>query len=251
MAPEHRVPDSTSGARRWTVIVTSTVLGGMIAAVGVIGSEALEPRLTENTRAALDVAGFTSVDVRFDGREAFLSSPTSSSGRLAAAVRVVEEVEGVRWATIVSDAHADADAGGVSTPTPTATPSPTPTQVPLDPVTERWLTEADVLFAADSVVLTDDALMQLSQVAELLIDRPDLRLAVTGHIAIATGTEADAIAFSELRAQAVVDELLRRGARPGQLIVIGAGSGDAVGDNTTPEGAASNRRVTFAIQEGD
>ena len=106
MAPEHREPDTTSGARRMAVIVTSTLLGGMIAAVGVIGSEALEPRLTANARAALDDAGFTSVDVRFDGREAFLSSPTSTSGRLAAAERVVEDVEGVRWATVVTDADA-------------------------------------------------------------------------------------------------------------------------------------------------
>lgn len=247
MAPEHRVPDPISGARRWAVIVTSALLGGMIAAVAVVGSEALEPRLTANARAALDGAGFTSVDVRFDGREAFLSSPTATAERLTEAERVVEKVEGVRWATV--DEGTSDDQGGVSTPTPTATPSPTPTQVLLDPVTERWLTETDVLFDADSLALTDAALTQLSQVATLLTDRPDLRLTVTGHIAIATGTEADAIAFSELRAQAVVDELLRRGARPGQLTVVGAGSGDPVGDNATLEGAASNRRVTFAIQE--
>jgi outer membrane protein OmpA-like peptidoglycan-associated protein len=244
--PSHRVPDTTSGARRMAVIMTATLLGGMIAAVGVIGSETMEPRLTENARTALDAAGFTSVDVRFDGREAFLSGTTSTSGRLAAAKRVVEEVDGVRWATVVGDADATTG-GGVSTPIPTATP--TPTEVPLDPVTERWLTGTDVLFEPDSVALSDAALTQLSQVAALLTEKPSLRLIVTGHIAIATGTEAEAIAFSEVRAQSVVDELLRRGARPDQLTVVGAGSGDAVGDNATPEGAAANRRVTFAIQE--
>lgn len=245
--PSHRVPDTTPGARRMAVIVTATLLGGMIAAVAVIGSEVMEPRLTENARAALDDAGFTSVDVRFDGREAFLSSPTSTSGRLAAAERVVEDVDGVRWATVVSDA--EATTGGASTPIPTATPSPTPTEVPLDPETERWLTGTDVLFEPDSVALSDAALTQLSEVAALLTDKPRLRLIVTGHVAIPTGTEAEAIAFSAVRAQAVVDELLRRGASPGQLTVVGAGSSDAVGDNATPEGAASNRRVSFAIQE--
>ncbi len=245
MAPEHRVPDSTSGARRWAVIVTSTILGGMIAAVGVIGSEALEPRLTESARAALDDAGFTSVGVRFDGREAFLSSASATPERLAAAERVVEELEGVRWAT-VDDGIGTGD-GAVSTPTPTATP--TPAEEPLDPATVSLLTGMAVLFDADSVALSDTALAQLSTVAALLTEHPELRVTVTGHIAIATGTEADAIAFSALRAQAVVDELLRRGATPGQLRVVGAGSGDSVGDNATPEGAASNRRVTFAIQE--
>ena len=243
--PDHRTPDPTAGPRRMAVIVTSTLLGGMIAAVGVIGSEALEPQLTENARAALDDAGFTTVDVRFDGREAFLSSLTTSSGRLAAADRVVEQLEGVRWATVVSDS--DPAGPGVSTPIPTATP--TPTDVPLDPATERLVTETAVLFGPDSITVTDDALARLAPIAALLTDRPDLRLTVTGHIAIPTGTEADAIAFSELRAQAVVDELLRRGARPGQLTVVGAGASDAIGDNATPEGAASNRRVTFAIQE--
>lgn len=247
MAPEHRAPDPSSGARRWAVIVTSTVLGGMIAAVGVIGSEALEPRLTQNARTALDAAGFTSVDVRFDGREAFLSSATASPERLAAAEHVVEEVEGVRWAT-VTDGSAP-EQGGVATPTPTATPSPTPTGEALDPATVEWLESTDVLFDADSAALTDAALTQLSQVAALLRDRSDVRLVVTGHIAIATGTEADAIAFSQLRAQVVVDELLRLGAKPGQLTVVGAGSGDAVGDNATPDGAASNRRVSFAFEE--
>lgn len=243
--PEHRVPDTTSGTRRMALIVTSTLLGGMIAAVGVIGSEALEPRLTENARSALDDAGFTSVEVRFDGREAFLSSPSATAERLTAAERVVEDIEGVRWATIVDDV--DEDAGGASTPTPTATP--TPTEEPLDPATARLLETTDVLFDADSVSLTDAALSQVAQVAAVLTEHPELRLIVTGHIAIATGTEAEAIAFSAVRAQAVADELLRSGVRPDQLSVAGAGSGDPVGDNATPEGAASNRRVTFTIQE--
>jgi outer membrane protein OmpA-like peptidoglycan-associated protein len=247
MAPEHRVPDSTSGARRMAVIVTSTLLGGMIAAVAVIGSEALEPQLTRNARTALDDAGFTSIEVRFDGREAFLSSASATPERLAAAERVVEELEGVRWAS--ADDGREPDGGAVSTPPPTATP--TPTEEPLDAATVTWLGDTDVLFAADSFALTPGALTQLSQVAGVLVDHPRLHLIVTGHIAIATGTEADAIAFSEARAQAVVDELLRLGARPGQLTIVGAGSADAVGDNSTPEGAASNRRVSFAIEEAD
>jgi outer membrane protein OmpA-like peptidoglycan-associated protein len=245
--PEHRVPDTTSGRRRMAVIVTSTLLGGMIAAVGVIGSEALEPRLTESARSALDDAGFASVEVRFDGREAFLSSASATADRLTAAERVVEQVDGVRWATVVDDV--DADSGEVSTPTPTATPTPTPTETPLDPATARMLESTELLFEADSVTLTEAALAQVAQVAAVLTERPDLRLTVTGHIAIATGTEAEAVAFSAVRAQAVVDELLRNGVRPDQLTVAGAGSGDPVGDNATPEGAASNRRVTFTIQE--
>ncbi len=247
--PEHRVPDATSGTRRMAVIVTSTLLGGMIAAVGVIGSEALEPRLTENARAALDDAGFTSVEVQFDGREAFLSSPSATGERLTAAALVVEEVGGVRWTTVVDDVDVGAGTGGAGTPTPTPTATPTPTEEPLDPATARLLETTDVLFDADSVSLNDAALSQVRQIASELTEHPELRLTVTGHIAIATGTEAEAIAFSAVRAQAVADELMRGGVRPDRLTVVGAGSGGPVGDNATPEGAASNRRVTFTIQE--
>jgi len=242
--PEHRSPDPTSGARRMAVIVTATVLGGMIAAVGVIGSQALEPRLTQSARTALIDAGFSSVQVRFDGREAFLSSATATAARLDAAKDVVEQVDGVRWATVVG---ADATPGATSTPTPTPSPTPTPTP---DAETIGTLTSTEVLFEPDSTVLSAAALSQLSQVAGILTEFPELRLSVTGHVAIPTGTPADAIAFSELRAQAVIDELVRLGVAPSRLEVVGAGTDDAVGDNSTPEGAARNRRVTFELQEG-
>jgi len=243
--PAQPEPDPTSGARRMAVIATATVLGGMIAAVGVIGSEALEPRLTEATRAALADAGFTSVQVRFDGREAFLSSETATPARLAAAERIAEGVEGVRWATVLLGP----DAGEPDeTSTPTPTPSPTPTPTP-GPETVQLLTGTPVLFGVDSIGLSDAALTQLAQVAAALTEYPALKLTVTGHIAIPTGTTAEAIAFSESRAQVVVDELVRLGVPASRLAVVGAGASDPVGDNATAEGAALNRRVTFAIQE--
>jgi outer membrane protein OmpA-like peptidoglycan-associated protein len=245
MAGPERDPDATSGPRRMAVIAAATVLGGMIAAVGVIGSESLEPRLTAATRAALADAGFTSVDVRFDGREAFLSSETATPERLAAAERVAERVEGVRWATSVSGS-ATPQPEDPDTPTPTPTPSPTPTP---GPDTVEILTGTTVLFAADSVSLSDAALAQISQVAAVLTDYPTVRLTVTGHIAIPTGTAADALAFSERRAQAVVDELVRLGVPASRLEAVGAGASDPIGDNATAAGAAQNRRVVFAIQE--
>jgi OOP family OmpA-OmpF porin len=85
---------------RLGVIITATLLGGMIAAVGLIGSDALEPKLTEAAEIALRDAGLSRVDVRFDGREAFLSSTGATPAQLAQAERVVEAVAGVRWAVI-------------------------------------------------------------------------------------------------------------------------------------------------------
>lgn len=237
--PEHRSPDPTSAVRRMTVIVTATVLGGLIAAVAVVGSDSLEPRLTGDARLALDDAGFTSVAVRFDGREAFLSGATATPARLAEAAEVVERVEGVRWATVADD---PANVQPVPTITPTPLTDP-------DEVARTWLTETDVLFEADSAVLSDTALIQLSQVVAILNDYPALRLTVAGHIAITTGTTAEAIAFSAQRAQAVVDELIRRGVAPVRLTAVGVGDAEAAADNSTVAGAAQNRRATFSIQE--
>ncbi len=113
----------------------------------------------------------------------------------------------------------------------------------------QLLTGTQVLFAADSVGLSDAARTQLSQIAAALVDYPFVNLTVTGHVAIPTGTAAEAVAFSENRAQIVVDELVRLGVPAARLTVVGAGAGDPIGDNATSEGAALNRRVTFAIQE--
>ncbi|HEX7827844.1 MAG TPA: hypothetical protein VF477_23335, partial [Mycobacterium sp.] len=141
MARSHqRVPESTPDPRRLALTITATLLGGMIAVVAVIGSESLEPRLTANARAELTEAGFGGVDVRFDGREAFISSATASEAQLLAAERVVERVEGVRWVTIVAASEgATPTPTQPSTPTPTATPPPPP-----DPEIIARLTSTEV-----------------------------------------------------------------------------------------------------------
>jgi OOP family OmpA-OmpF porin len=85
---------------RLAVIITSTLLGGMIAAVAVIGSAAVEEPLTTAARDALRSAGITGVSVRFDGREAWLSGGGLSDTELASAARVVASIDGVRWAQV-------------------------------------------------------------------------------------------------------------------------------------------------------
>ena len=182
--------------------------------------------------------------MRFDGREAFLSSETATPARLAAAERVVEGVDG----RALGDRRARPGCrpAGDEHAAPRRRPRrPTPTP---GPETVQLLTGTAVMFGLDSVALSDAALTQLSQIAAALEEYPALTLTVTGHIAIPTGTAAEAIAFSEprpggrRRARAP-----RRPAVPSR--VVGAGASDPVGDNATAEGAALNRRVTFAIQE--
>lgn len=326
---------------RLALIITATLLGGMIAAVGVVGANALEPKLTDAANSALRDAHLTDVEVRFDGREAFLMPNGASPAELTQAKQVVEALDGVRWATIVTPSDgvgstlsvqtgqdgAVTVAGTVGTPEQAiavqnaalATFGPgTLTDVRIDEVVPAsWVDDvaavlgplADVhnveftldqdgatlaggaadpnaitgaveaaldgipltstlteygptddeasaingtviLFVADSVRLNTAARTKVAELAELLLRYPDIDVRITGHVAIPTGTEADAIAFSKRRAQAVVNALVRAGVDPDRLDVVGAGSSDPVGDNSTARGAESNRRVTVLIMEG-
>jgi outer membrane protein OmpA-like peptidoglycan-associated protein len=327
---------------RLAVIITATLLGGMIAAVGLVGAQAIEPGLTTSARQALIDAGVSGVDVRFDGREAFLSSSGASPSQLAQAERVVEAVDGVRWATIEKPDPAmqaqvavSADDDGVVTVTGTVGTAAeasaiqdaavaafglgTVSEVVVDEgvAVASWaestpqlfdaLAQVDdleftldgggaflsgaavdpkevaaaaqtalgdiplsfaldqagptaeetavingtvILFIADSVTLDAAARDRVAELADALRRFPEVPVTLTGHIAIPVGTEADAIAFSLQRAQAVADALTADGIAADRIDIEGAGSSRPVGDNATAAGAAANRRVTVLIMEG-
>lgn len=328
---------------RLAMIITATLLGGMIAAVAVVGANALEPRLTQAAEAALRDADIAGVAVRFDGREAFLTSSSATPAQLLAAERVVEGVEGVRWATVsrsgpaaapatltvledpagnvvvegtagtAAEASAIQDAAvsafgpgtvaqitvtdGVAVPSwsgsepelfaglvqvdhvaftleadgaqlagEAADPQAVTAQVEaaLDPVPlvsslepagptpdEAAVINTTVIrFVADSVTLDATARQQVADLADALRRFPAIGVELTGHIAIPVGTEADAIAFSAQRAQAVADALVTEGIAADRIAIEGAGSSRPVGDNATADGAAANRRVTVLIMEG-
>jgi outer membrane protein OmpA-like peptidoglycan-associated protein len=100
------------------------------------------------------------------------------------------------------------------------------------------------------VTLDETARVKLAGLADALRRFPTIAVTLTGHIAIPVGTEADAIAFSRQRAQAVADALIADGIEASRIETDGAGSSQPVGDNATEAGAASNRRVTVLIMEG-
>lgn len=342
MTDDEREPVTTP--TRLAVLVSATLLGGMIAAVGIVGSNALEAPLTTAARDALREAGISGVDVRFDGREAFLTALGATPAELADAERVVEGVEGVRWATVEQpDPAAVQPTLGVATGSggapvvnglvgtaaqasaiqdaaaqalgPSAVVDVTVTEgiaaaswiesapqlfaalaqvadleFALDPegatlsgsavdpagvvaaveaaladiplaasLTQEGPTEQEaaaingtvIRFTADSVTLDSAARAKVVALADALRRFPLIGVELTGHIAIPVGTEADAIAFSLRRAQAVADALVEAGIAEERIDIAGAGSSDPVGDNATEAGAAANRRVTVLIMEGD
>jgi outer membrane protein OmpA-like peptidoglycan-associated protein len=220
--------------QRIAVIALASVLGGVTAGVAVIGSEALEPGLTASAAQALHDAGVVGVGLRFDGREAVLTGEGADAAVLAEAARVVERVDGVRWATVA--------AAGSAGP---ATPTPTPSPPPADPERDAAIAELEgtrILFAPDSASLDEAGLRAVARVAVLLTAHPDLRVRLTGHVAVATGTAQDAVAFSERRAHAVLGELVAAGIEATRLEYAGAGAEGV----DSPDG----RRVDIEIVEG-
>jgi outer membrane protein OmpA-like peptidoglycan-associated protein len=106
----------------------------------------------------------------------------------------------------------------------------------------------DLLFAYNSAELRPEALQRLDAIAAYLADHPTYPIVVAGH-ADSTGEPDYNLALSQSRAEAVVLYLLTAGvANP--LESIGYGDTEPIATNSTEEGRAANRRVTFEIAGG-
>ena len=82
----------------------------------------------------------------------------------------------------------------------------------------------------------------LREIVKLLEENPDLKLRVEGHTDNQGNASANQ-ALSERRAQAVVAWVAGHGISAGRLTAKGLGQTQPVGDNSSEEGRAKNRRV--------
>ena len=71
-------------------------------------------------------------------------------------------------------------------------------------------------------------------------------MVVVGHTDV-VGTREANLALALKRAEAVRDDLVRRGVAPERLQVRGVGADQPVGDDATEAGREANRRVEFII----
>jgi outer membrane protein OmpA-like peptidoglycan-associated protein len=105
----------------------------------------------------------------------------------------------------------------------------------------------NIQFSPDLTVLTQAEKNKLWKIADILSQYPDKRILVGGHTARA-GTEAMRLQVSIERAQVVADFLIARGVRRADEILIrGYGADRPLGNNSTPEGQALNRRVEIIL----
>jgi outer membrane protein OmpA-like peptidoglycan-associated protein len=127
------------------------------------------------------------------------------------------------------------------------------TKTPVSKTPERVIIEKKapvafemINFASGSAKLTKEAINSLNRAVAILSDNTDLIVELQGHTDN-VGSAAINKRLSEQRAAAVKLYLINRGIAESRLTVAGLETANPVGDNSTAEGRAMNRRVELRI----
>jgi outer membrane protein OmpA-like peptidoglycan-associated protein len=115
---------------------------------------------------------------------------------------------------------------------------------------QEVLKNDDAKFQFDSYELSDDAKAMLDEFVQFLIEQDKgVYLEIQGHTD-STGPESWNLILGEKRAEAVMEYLHKKYNIPlHRMEVISYGSEQPVGDNSTREGRAQNRRVAILVFE--
>jgi len=104
----------------------------------------------------------------------------------------------------------------------------------------------NIFFEINSWQLKEESGTQLDEMAQFMFNNPDVTMEVIGHTD-RTGSESYNIDLSRKRAEAVVQELLKRKVKPYRIKGKGVGYSMPVGDNDSEEGRSANRRTEFQV----
>ncbi|EXJ14588.1 OmpA family protein [Imhoffiella purpurea] len=110
------------------------------------------------------------------------------------------------------------------------------------------LAESELRFAPGSADLPDGRPATLAKVAELLSERPDVRILLRGHTD-SQGSATGNLELSERRALAVKTLLAASGIEETRIRAEGLGEGVPIATNETEEGRARNRRVDIYLTQ--
>jgi outer membrane protein OmpA-like peptidoglycan-associated protein len=103
-----------------------------------------------------------------------------------------------------------------------------------------------ILFGYDRSDLNPSSQDNLDKLVNVLKEYPDTNIEVQGHTD-SKGSEDYNMGLSERRANAVSNYLINRGVAGSRVTTKGYGETAPVSDNTSDDGRAQNRRVTFLI----
>lgn len=110
---------------------------------------------------------------------------------------------------------------------------------------KQWILN-HIYFEVNKAVPLPASKPSLDQVAAWILTNPELRLEIQGHTDN-TGNDDKNQVLSRERAQAIRQELIRRGCRADHLNAVGYGSSRPIADNRSPEGRSLNRRTQIKI----
>jgi outer membrane protein OmpA-like peptidoglycan-associated protein len=109
-----------------------------------------------------------------------------------------------------------------------------------------WFDFDRLLFATDSTTLEPQSTEQLTAVAGILKAYPAVHLTIGGYTDN-TGDASHNQKLSQGRADSVVAQLESMGIASDRLVAKGYGEDHPVGDNSTPDGRALNRRISMLV----
>ncbi len=131
---------------------------------------------------------------------------------------------------------------------------PKPAQVTGSSCTEQFnekLTGQVIHFSTDSAGVDESGLAVIDRILQFSAACPNSIIEVAGY-ADARGSDSYNMNLSKNRAQAIVDNLIKRGMRAERLKVVGYGEANPRSNNNTRKGQADNRRIEFSyLQEGE
>ena len=110
--------------------------------------------------------------------------------------------------------------------------------------TESKIVTHGINFDIDKATIRPESMGTLNMIVQVMKDNPEIRFQVQGHTDN-TGSAAHNLTLSQQRADAVREQLVKMGIDASRLTAKGFGDTIPVGDNTTIEGKANNRRVEF------
>jgi outer membrane protein OmpA-like peptidoglycan-associated protein len=128
----------------------------------------------------------------------------------------------------------------------TAPPSPALEATQLQDQIDALLGARPLSFEIGSTSLTAESMDTLDDLVALFASVPGWSVEVGGHTDD-DGNEASNLTISQLRADAVVAQLVSRGVDPARLSAVGYGEALPIADNSTSEGRAQNRRIELTV----
>lgn len=107
----------------------------------------------------------------------------------------------------------------------------------------------NVHFDSDKSELKPQSEKAITELLKLLQNRPSMNVELRGHTDNRNSTKDPEhnVKLSQRRAQAVRDELIKRGVTSWRMIARGYGEKIPVADNATEDGRAKNRRTEFRV----